>query len=227
MTDYFTPIDLYCERLTPSFWAEPFNAISNISFVIAGIMALLIARKLHKLDINILILSILAILIGIGSFLFHTFANTWSSFADVIPIWSFIALFIVVAIIKKTGKSIFQVGKVASCIIAIILGIIWITSSGSASQTQASTDIFNGSMQYLPAFIAICFFAFMSWKKQSPVKNYAIGSAVIFSISLVARTLDLYLCADFPIGTHFIWHICNGSMVGLLLQGLIKDKWKE
>ncbi len=86
MINWFTNIDLYCERLTPNFWAEPFNAISNISFIIAGIFALYSAKKLNKLDVSIQILSVLTIFIGIGSFLFHTFANTWSSFADVVPI---------------------------------------------------------------------------------------------------------------------------------------------
>lgn len=32
----FTPVDIYCERLGPSFWAEPFNAVTNASFLIAA-----------------------------------------------------------------------------------------------------------------------------------------------------------------------------------------------
>ncbi len=221
MINWFTNIDLYCERLTPSFWAEPFNAISNISFIIAGIFALYTAKKLNKLDFSIQILSVLAIFIGIGSFLFHTFANTWSSFADVVPIWTFVALFVVIAIIKKKGKPI-RTGGLITAMVAVMVGITWTTLSGSATQTQASTDIFNGSMQYLPALIALWIFAIVSWKKQANIKKYAVSSAIVFSVSLVARTLDLYLCTSFPIGTHFIWHLCNGLMVGLLLQGLIR-----
>ncbi len=224
--DWFTHIDLYCERVSPSFWAEPFNAISNISFIIAGIFALYSAKKLNKLDISLQILSVLAILIGIGSFLFHTFANTWSSLADVVPIWTFVALFVVIAIMKKKGKPIRTNGLILA-MFAIIVGLIWITLSGSATQTQPSTDIFNGSMQYLPALIAVWIFAIISWKKQANIKKYALSSAIVFSISLVARTLDLYLCTSFPIGTHFIWHLCNGLMVGLLLQGLIKADWQK
>jgi hypothetical protein len=34
-----TPIDLYCERADPSFWAEPVNALSNCAFLIAAAAA--------------------------------------------------------------------------------------------------------------------------------------------------------------------------------------------
>ena len=33
--DWSTPVDLYCERLGPSFWAEPVNAFSNAAFLIS------------------------------------------------------------------------------------------------------------------------------------------------------------------------------------------------
>ena len=32
------PIDLYCERLGPSFWAERVNALTNIAFILALIL---------------------------------------------------------------------------------------------------------------------------------------------------------------------------------------------
>jgi len=33
-------IDGYCERLDPSFWSEPVNAVTNAAFVIAAIFVL-------------------------------------------------------------------------------------------------------------------------------------------------------------------------------------------
>ncbi len=221
MINWFTHVDLYCERVSPSFWAEPLNAISNISFVIAGLLALYTAKKLNKLNVSIQILSVLVILIGIGSFLFHTFANVWASFADVVPIWTFVALFVFIAIMKKKGKPI-RTGGLIMAMLAVAVGIIWITASGSATQTQASTDMFNGSMQYLPALIVVWGFAIVSWIKPTNFTKYAVSSAIVFSVSLVARTLDLYLCSSFPLGMHFIWHLCNGLMIGLLLQGLVR-----
>ena len=98
--DWLTDIDLYCERVSPEFWAEPLNAISNLSFVIAALWGGLSARKRGEFDTSTKVLCLLGALIGLGSFLFHTLANLWSSFADVIPIWSFVALYMLVVFLK-------------------------------------------------------------------------------------------------------------------------------
>ena len=34
--DWTAPLDHYCERLGPGFWAEPFNAFSNAGFLAAA-----------------------------------------------------------------------------------------------------------------------------------------------------------------------------------------------
>ena len=31
--DLYRPIDLYCERISPEFWAEPMNALTNGFFI--------------------------------------------------------------------------------------------------------------------------------------------------------------------------------------------------
>ncbi len=224
--DWFVPIDLYCERTYPEFWAEPLNALSNIAFFIAGFSGLYTAIKFKKNDSAVVTLCVLAILIGIGSFLFHTFANLWSSFADIIPIWSFVALYIVTVIIKLTGKSFLKVGGTAVTVTAIIIGIVWIMSSGSATQTEPSSDIFNGSTQYLPALIAIWYFAITSWNKKLELHNWVVASAITFTLSSIFRTIDLHFCNLFHFGIHFLWHICNGIMITFLLQGLIRMQWK-
>ena len=221
--ELLTPADLYCERLGAEFWAEPLNALSNIIFIFASLWAWRTATKLGRLDGTIISLCILSAGIGIGSFLFHTYANLWSSFADVIPIWSFVALYVVISVIKITGKSPLRVGGIALGIMAIIIGIVWIISSGSATQVEASTDPLNGSAQYAPALIALWFFAFITYRRNYSIKPWIISAALVFTLSLVARTLDLHLCNTFPIGTHFMWHILNGIMVALLLQGILRE----
>jgi len=35
------------------------------------------------------------------------------------------------------------------------------------------------------------------------------------------RTLDLAACSVFPAGTHFIWHVCNATVLYVLLQTAI------
>ncbi len=43
-------IDYYCERCSDEFWAEPLNALSNVSFLIAAVMAFVVARRQSQLS---------------------------------------------------------------------------------------------------------------------------------------------------------------------------------
>jgi hypothetical protein len=43
-------------------------------------------------------------------------------------------------------------------------------------------------------------------------------AAVIFAISLTFRTVDIAICPQFPLGTHFIWHILNAVVLYVLLR---------
>ena len=43
-------IDIYCERVGPEFWSEPVNAVTNGAFIIAGIVALVLAMRARRLD---------------------------------------------------------------------------------------------------------------------------------------------------------------------------------
>ena len=68
----------YCERAgDPAFWAEPFNAISNVAFLIAALAgAVLLVRTPNARERRIEWgLVLLVTIIGIGSFLFHTYAT--------------------------------------------------------------------------------------------------------------------------------------------------------
>ena len=89
-TDWTAPIDAYCERIDASFWSEPVNALSNAAFLVAAAIAFARWRRAGASDLPALFLIAAVAVVGIGSFLFHTFANRWSRLADVIPIAVFI-----------------------------------------------------------------------------------------------------------------------------------------
>ena len=86
--DWFRSLDNYCERIDAAYWSEPVNAITNAAFVIAAIWAWRLASRAG--DRGGQLLAVILGLIGIGSYLFHTHAQVWSLWADVIPIQLFI-----------------------------------------------------------------------------------------------------------------------------------------
>ena len=64
------PIYAYCERLGPGLWAEPVNALTNAAFLMAAAVTW---RRWPDEPLCRALSAILGV-IGLGSFLFHTFA---------------------------------------------------------------------------------------------------------------------------------------------------------
>ena len=75
--DWHGYIDIYCERLQPGFWAEPVNALTNGAFLIAALIVWPMVGRQGR------ILAALVAAVGIGSFLYHTYATQWGSAVDV------------------------------------------------------------------------------------------------------------------------------------------------
>ena len=83
--DWGVKIFNYCERGgNPAFWAEPLNAVSNAAFIIAALLATreYFSRPSGQRGIAEAGLILLVYVIGIGSFLFHTYATRWAAIAD-------------------------------------------------------------------------------------------------------------------------------------------------
>jgi hypothetical protein len=68
-------IDVYCERIGPGLLAEPLNAVTNASFLIAAWAAWLLASRLGRLSPEVWGLLALSVAVGIGSGIWHSFAT--------------------------------------------------------------------------------------------------------------------------------------------------------
>ncbi|MEH6627012.1 MAG: ceramidase domain-containing protein [Motiliproteus sp.] len=204
-------IDLYCERLSPGLLAEPLNASTNVAFLIAAWCCWKLASKESDTGLLIHLLVVLVAIIGVGSGLFHTFANGWSQLADVIPIM------------------LFQL-----CFLAIycrqVLALRWITLVGALLAFVAAgvlmgqfKHFLNGSVVYLPAFAAMLVLGICHYRLGLRNPTIVLWAALLFLVSLSFRSLDLWICSDFEMGTHFLWHLCNGWLLYLLMKGLIQS----
>lgn len=205
----------------PEFWAEPLNALSNGAFVLAALYGISLAKKRGGSDLWEKITLGLALLIGPGSFLFHTFANSWSERADVLPIWGFVAAYTALAIYRSTDQDTARFLRIAG-ITTLIIGMVFYVTSGDVTTQDTAPPRFNGSLQYLPAVIALLVFAAICWVRNHPARRLILAAACTFLISLGFRTFDMSTCATTQIGTHFVWHILNATMIALLLKTLIQ-----
>lgn len=215
-------IDLYCERTGPGFWNEPINALSNLAFLIAAYLAWRVVRRRDHQDPLENIVILLAASIGVGSFLFHTVADWRAELVDVIPIWSFVAAYVFLAIYRATDQNLIRTGRIALIAAGISAAIFWFTATDITTSIDTVPPVLNESLQYAPAVVALLIFATLMQLRRHPARTYVTAAAGTFLLSLIFRTVDLSTCAATGIGTHFIWHLLNALMVGLLLQALVR-----
>jgi hypothetical protein len=200
------PVDIYCERADPAFWAEPVNALSNVGFLVAAGLAFRLWRRRAPADTLVLGSIVLVALIGSGSFLFHTIATEAAALADVIPITIFVFSYLFIALRRFLSLSTW-------ISIALLAGFAAISA---ALSHLVPAELVNGSEAYLPPLAALVAIGVLT---KDPARGRSLLlSATIFAVSLAFRTLDLAVCALWPLGTHFIWHLINALLLFRLVE---------
>ncbi len=209
--NWFKHLDFYCERTDLNFWAEPTNALSNIFFVLAGFYIL--NRSLRVKNLNnkawLVFLSITIIAVGVGSFLFHTFANVWSLYSDMIPILVFMAGYISFIFLK-----VFKINS----FLTLLSVCAFITLTLYIDQSFLKL-YFNGSTTYFPAWLMTCFIAQALYPKEILLSSKLYSATLLLAISILFRSIDNMFCNVIPVGTHHIWHMLNAVVLFTLLRG--------
>jgi len=209
---WLDPIDQYCERLGPGLWAEPLNFLTNAGFLIAAFLLTRPQRGYAGVP-RFNALAFLLFAIGVGSGLFHSFANVFTNFCDIIPIALF--LFTYLWFFAERVIRLEVIGRVI-----ILVGFLALTVIGSLVSDSARV---NGSNQYFGAWVALFgIAAYVAGGAHRQHARYFFAAHLIFTVSLFARSLDMELCASWPRGTHFVWHLLNSVTLYLVLLGYAK-----
>ncbi|NIA69051.1 ceramidase [Pelagibius litoralis] len=205
-------IDIYCERVGTAFWAEPLNAVSNLAFIVAGILLVMALRRQDQAvrrDPAIGTLVGLTFLIGLGSGLFHTFAVLWSALADVVPIALFILLYMYLSLRRLVVLPLWM------CLLSLVAVLALVTAMPILFGFSVST--------YAVALAAMLGVGgFLHFARRHPAGREILIAAVIFAVSLSFRTVDLPLCEVLPIGTHYFWHILNAVVLYRLTRTMMR-----
>ena len=77
---------------------------------------------------------------------------------------------------------------------------------------------FEVSAGYWPLPVLIFAYAALLRRRDPMLGRELAAGAAILCVSLAARSVDLSLCAAFPLGTHFLWHILNAIMLGWMIE---------
>ena len=197
MNTWFDSVDIYCERLEASFWAEPINAISNLSFIVAGFFLWRLRSSHSKL------IATLVILIGLGSFSFHTFANRLTGLLDVLAIALYLVAFAFMIPKQWSRNSILiQLGSVLLLILSIVLAQLLI------SHLKPALPWLPPGV-YLGAWLALIIFTLVTQYSNPSAARFLWMAVIVFPASLLSRQIDMPLCDSIG-GSHWLWHLLNG-----------------
>jgi hypothetical protein len=202
--DWFEQVDGYCERTDFSYWSEPINAATNLAFIIA---ALVLWRRSTGVPMA-RVLSVILFATGIGSFLFHTHATLWASVADVVPIGIFILTYLFVV-----NRDMVPMGGW----LAALATALFIPFAAVLLPVLNQIPFVAISNFYWTVPILLALYAVLLRRKPGIAQGFLIGAALL-CLSITIRSLDEILCDVIPVGTHFVWHLLNGVMLGWMIH---------
>lgn len=199
-----TYLDGYCERAgDPGIWGEPANLLTNGLFILAAILAarILLKAKKHGLrergDQWLLIAALLAI--GIGSGLWHAIPNGHTVLLDVIPITIYIHVYLIAALRRLLR---FDWTKTLSLWGNFLL-------AGILAQLLLPPDMLNGTIMYIPTYATLIILTVALWRRDAARGRVFLNVVIVWTASLIFRTVDMDICPHFALGTHFLWHSLN------------------
>ncbi len=203
--DWSQAVDGYCERLGPGLWAEPWNAVTNLAFLVVAAWAWRRVAGLPKARVLAAVLG----LIGLGSGLFHTVAEAWAGLADVVPILGFVLLYVYAAHRDVWGQArALSLALTAASLPAMV----------ALAQVLPFREALGGSTTYVPVPLLVLLHAgLLARRAPATARGLALGAGLL-CLSIGFRALDGPLCAAIPRGTHFLWHVCNALMLGWMIE---------
>ena len=248
--NWFEPVWLYCERGTSAeILAEPVNALSTLSIVIAGLAGLWMYKKLPigQRSADHVLLIALALIAGLGGLAFHLFAAQWSEMAHLLPFLFFVMVYLAFALNRflqvppgatslATGFFVLVTMACVTMTCAFLDGALqpaW-SIGGQAGDLKAigATSCLNGSFAYLPALMVLFALALWTRKRRHKAAKSLFLAAFLLLGAIVFHTIDhlscsLTLVSDYKTGTHYLWHLLVGAFVFILLRTTMRHQDKR
>ena len=202
-------MDAYCERVGMGVLAEPLNAVSNVSFLLAALAAWVLAQRTGTLSAGVRVLTAIGASVGIGSILWHTYPTMLTLILDSVPILIFIMWYIWLYGRNVIGmRPLFAVASAAAFLLATFLALPF-------------AGVLHGAFVYTPGLIVTLVLGVFHARERSAARFALLAAASVYLVALFFRTIDNEVCPVLPIGTHFLWHLLIGLVTYLAMRPLI------
>lgn len=205
-----------CERAGLGFLAEPMNVLSSFMFMVVAISIFRYYRKHEDLERkwiwDIHLLTFNTFWIGMSSVIFHAYPTKLTEAIDTYSIVLFIMVYFWSVLFRIGRCNFFQAGI---CFVAFV--------GFSHILVAQFPHALNDSIGYLSSMIALIMIAVHLHLKARPSSQHFMLAALVGVVSLFCRAIDHEVCPMFPIGTHFLWHTLNATLLYILLKQIIRN----
>jgi hypothetical protein len=202
-------MDAYCERVGMGLFAEPLNAFSNVSFLLAALAAWVLARRTGTLSAGVRALIAIGASVGIGSILWHTYPTMPTLVLDSVPILIFIMWYIWLYARNVVGmRPLFAAASAAAFLLATFVAIPF-------------SGVLHGAFVYTPGLVVTLVLGVFHARERRVARFTLLAAAGVYLAALFFRTIDNEVCTVLPIGTHFLWHLLIGLVTYLAMRPLI------
>ncbi len=208
-----TYLDTYCERAgEASLLAEPLNAITNLAFIFASILAIRLLRRFPSRQIpDAYVLAVTLFCIGLGSGAWHLHPTSTTIILDVLPIIAFINLYLITFLYRAFHWRWWM----------IAMAVIVLQALNAVSGMIFSPGTLHGTIMYLPTYLILALITAYSFYRRDWFAIHLLLITLLWTLSLVFRTIDLPFCNAVGFGTHYLWHLANAAVLYKLLTLLL------
>lgn len=205
----------YCETpetVTGIFPVEPWNAISSGVIVLFGIASLFLVMRRSPRAIELYVASVLLILNGTGSILWHGLRTRWALNFDVIPALIFVLL--VAFLWARRVAPGWQVAVAGALLVLVPVAVRFLAP-------ELPMVFRLGSSILVVALLALWLIArsFAISREAALTGALALTSAIT---ALTFRSIDPFSCDEVAMGTHFLWHVFLSAAAFLCMLTVVR-----
>ncbi len=205
----------YCETpetITGVFPVEPWNAISSGVIVLFGIASLFLVMRRQPRAIELYVASVLLILNGTGSILWHGLRTRWALNFDVIP--AFIFVLLVAFLWARRVAPGWQVAVAGAVLVLVPVGVRFLAP-------ELPIVVRFGSSILVVALLTMWLIArsFAISREAALTGALALASAIT---ALTFRSIDPFSCDEVAMGTHFLWHVFLSAAAFLCMLTVVR-----
>lgn len=204
----FDVLGIYCERSGGALWAEPLNTLSSVAFFVVA-WRLWLRQLPSEARREARRMAVMLVVVGVGSLLFHLTGQLWAHWLNMGCIVLFIGVFL--------QRYLSQVVRTHSG--TLILSVAGMLLLGETIRRIGGLGL-NDSEFYLGPAICLIFLARWAMRKSTASAPWMLAAAALFPVALAVLSIDRGLCAAWPAGTHFGWHLLVAVVLYLSVRGL-------